>query len=92
LIFGEFLPLKETLVWASLGIAEKTAQNFKMWQNFPQELFSTKKCNFSIKKDTQFPTEYSFSSFWVKGSPDQRFFGQNFSKMRKLKLKDNILL
>jgi hypothetical protein len=28
----------------------------------------------------------------MKGSPDQRFLGQNISKMRKFKLKDNILL
>jgi hypothetical protein len=51
LIFSGFLPLKETLVWATPGIAENTAQNFKMWQNFPQELFSTKKIvTFPLKK------------------------------------------
>jgi hypothetical protein len=43
LIFGEILPLIETLVWATPGIAEKTAQNFKMWQNFPSKTFFYKR-------------------------------------------------
>jgi len=43
LIFGENLPLIETLVWATPGIAEKTAQNFKMWQNFPSKTFFYKR-------------------------------------------------